>query len=473
MIENLTDRVAMYMRPHHGATNLATSIKSMMASALAVATSRKTAIILITMFLTAIVAQVLIPQRNSVAQDQLMLWKARYPMLAEIASVLGLHHIASTPWFWVLSIALIASIAASAVYRISRMMRSGSRLHGTKMLIRESMVSPTSPDQIASVLRERGNTLIGLNSNRSSIKTRAGRLGQWGSIIFHGGLVIVFIGVVISSATRFTGFVELAPGQVFAENDGYAAERGGPYAKRDGGLLFGVDDISVTFWPDGSIRGISADIVDGASTGVAEASGLIRRNKTIGISNSQVSIGASFGPSALLEYQPYQAADASYGYVNFERDADTANQFQVPDPSIELVRASIEGDWREALGGSNNVDDLILALRVTGVDGVTTHHQLALTESLQLPNGAIRFVELRPWALFMITRDAGLRLIALGGLIGLVGLAMALFIEPRFVNPARVSNRWVLDGMKRRPAEHLEKESKEIRTAPIGKEAQR
>ncbi len=402
-------------------------------------TSRRTALLLMGLFLACLLLQALLPQLGAVPRLQYALWEARYPWLAQGVDVLGLNRIASTWWFWGLGFTLAGSLALSTGRRAVAMIRSGPSPRGPQLVLGVIPLGE-SPQGVPAILRHHG---YATSISRAGVEGRKGTAGPWGSLLFHGGLVLLFLGVLVSAASRFRGFVELASDQAFQESSGYLVERRGVLSPR--GLDFNatVLEMGVAFWPDASVKDIWAQVVV-REEGSPFVEGVVRRNQNLRVRGTSLTLGSPFGAAALLQYTPSDGSGPLQGYVHFPAESPQ-NRFTIPGAGL-VAEAELLGSWRQALERVAPSSPLVLRLTLVGEGNAPPPHELGLGESLAVAGGELTFAGLKPWALFMVSRDRGLPIMILGGLIALAGLALALFVAPRWVWVRPTEEGWQVRG---------------------------
>lgn len=403
---------------------------------LRIATSRRTALLLMALFLACLAVQAMLPQRGAMSPVQYALWQAQHPVLARGVNVLGFDSIATTPWFWALGFALAGSLAMSALRRAVGLLHRGHQPRGHTIALE---ISPARPlVDVAASLRRRG---YALQESEGGLIGRKRVWSSWGSIIFHGGLVMLFLGVLVSVGTRFTGFVELAPGQTFQERSGYLQTRSGALASEHPEFTTSVLETGIAFWPDDTVKDVWARVIV-QETGNTATKGTIRRNQSVRTGPSSVTLGSPFGPAVLMRYAPASQTEVLEGYVHFAADGlPPRNTFVIPGTGLE-AEAELVGPWQEVMEGTSPARPLSVSLVLPNGEKGVIRWELALGETVSVPGGELSFVSLEPWVLFMVSRDSGLRIIVVGGLVALIGLSVALFIVPKWLYVLPHGNGW-------------------------------
>ena len=410
--------------------------------------SRNVALALMGLLLASLAAQALFPQQGRVSELQYTLWRANYPGLSRAVNVLGLDRVAAMAWFWGIGAALATSLGVSTLRRAMRLLRHGQLPRGARV---EHWVAD-APDALPRVAPTLGRLGYRVTAHQEGLAAQRGTFGSWGSILFHGGMLVLVAGAFLSAGVRFTGYVEIAPGQVFQPGDTYAQVRSGFLAHDQPQIWVNVEDIDVSFWPDGSVKEVQAEGVMWGRQG-EESQGVARRNRTMKAGGVTLTMGSPLGPAALLEYRPKGALAGGTGYVHFtEAGGRLTNRFTLPGTATQ-VEASLVGDWRAALEGRAEALPPSLKVQIAGAgeDAVLQPKDAALVElqlgqSVALADGELRFAGLRPWVLFMISQDRGLPIMVAGGVVGLLGLTLALLMSPRWILVRRQSDGWQIEG---------------------------
>jgi|Deesub1362A_J573_1020465.scaffolds.fasta_scaffold04910_2 cytochrome c biogenesis protein len=171
-----------------------------------------------------LVLATLIPQKPELTKAEYFTLKQKYPLFTKFISFTGLDHIYTSWWF----------LAVVSVFTLNLVLNLTGRI---KITLRHmsSNKSPPSPDDIErskyrhvldvtvldDALKERlTRTVSGLGFNvkqfREGILGTKKMWGLWGIPLFHGSLLLILTGIMISGLTRFSGTFEIAEGQTFS-----------------------------------------------------------------------------------------------------------------------------------------------------------------------------------------------------------------------------------------------------------------
>ncbi|MBI4494666.1 MAG: cytochrome c biogenesis protein ResB [Chloroflexi bacterium] len=217
---------------------------------------------------------------------------------------------------------------------------------------------------MASLGRCTARRLVALGRGRPSL-SRA-RLARLGSVVFHASLLVGLGAVSLSSAMRFTGQVELAPGQsVVDAPERYLTTRAGPWTPPASGLAVRLDDLRLEAWPDGSLKEQAATL-SVLREGKLLARGEVQRSQALAVEGLDILLGSGAGPAVLLAVEEASGSRRG-GWVHFPTwpgDGTAELTFAVPQTPVRLA-AILE---RAAPGQS---DAAVLTLRPLG-DGQAT-----------------------------------------------------------------------------------------------------
>lgn len=182
--------------------------------------SRRLAIWLLLAAVGLAVLGTLVPQ-TSVSATRAVAWASQHPGLEPAARALGLHTLYSSPVFLAILAALASSTAMCSVERtrwavgVSRPAEIGERIVAR---LRTSPHIEARGPVGAAVARER----LTRELTRSGLRVRAssdgalaggsGRVGAWGSPVFHWALTALFVVIALGQLTRGEGVIGVRVG---------------------------------------------------------------------------------------------------------------------------------------------------------------------------------------------------------------------------------------------------------------------
>ncbi len=396
------------------------------------ATSRRTAIVLMLATVAAICLQLLVPQQRNVLPGEYAAWNARYGEVSNVLAMIGADRVTNTIWFKVIVLLLVRSVALSAVMNGWRLMRNGPAVRGP-VRYRRFATEFANLNDVGHLLRKRGfRVFVG----DDSLAAHRGLLANWGSVVFHFGLVMIVTGWIVTSHMAFTGYVELAPGQLL--NSGNKTADGAGYlvtnSRNQPELTIFLERLEVERWPNGETKHVRA-IVTASAPGKNDRRKIVTRNGPLSIGQTEFSLGSPMGTAALLVYRHPDGSEQT-GYVNLPRTRSTVVPviMTVPGTNVEMVIHEAS----DPLYPTGSVT-------VEFVDEYGIAQELHSGESGIVAGGELTFEAERTWALFMVQRDPGFPIIVFGGVMAIAGMAAALFIVPVTVTVRRSTGGWLIE----------------------------
>jgi cytochrome c biogenesis protein len=439
--------------------------------------SMRTALILLLLIAVAAIGGSLVPQRgvNDAKVDQII---ALHPFRGELFRRLGLFDVYGSWWFTLIYTLLLISLAACLFPRSRALIRN---LFAKPQLVREldgfrhyaERPVDGAPDAALTrarrVLRRRRFRVRGPDGSGRTIAAEKGFLREAGSLVFHWSFFVLLIGVIYGKGTGFTGTAVIAEGETWAEvHAGYDGQiREGRFLGEDhSGLLVHVEDFRVTYRPDGSPSEFvtTADLAapGGESLGRAD----IRVNHpgtALGVRLFQAGYG--WAPVVRVEDRGRAIASIPLIFVRSpaKSEAEAATLpwrgvLRLPSlrpqvaiefalfPDSRALAASLTGGeappmlvaheplmlytaYRGELPLTAN--QTLTTLDTTGMERfdsgvVGVGQRVALTEGVELA-----FPELREYTVLQVSRDRGVGVVALAGILILLGLLPALYDSRR------------------------------------------
>ena len=287
------------------------------------------------------------------------------------------------------------------------------------------------------------NLLAAIATNRS-FRT------QTGLLVFHIGLLLVFVLVGVSVLTRFNGHVEVVQGSSFDIRDVEVTEQGWLYDGNLDDVQFVQGDIQVDYLP-GLIRQSTRSTIEFVS-----ANGVPQR-LTIGDSRSVELAGyrllATFNKGlALILRWDGNDGDVRYGAVHFPSyphyDWQQVTEWLTPagqqvEMKIEFAEPVVRANEQWVL----QQPQVPFAVRTSGADmpEVVAH----LGESIDVIGGSLRVDDLRMWMAYRVDYFPYLpwmfaaAMLAIGGLVAHFGSRVLPVKRSDTANSSGVANAYV------------------------------
>lgn len=390
--------------------------REQVARALQIATSRRVAIGLMIATIAAISLQLLVPQHRNALPGEYAAWNARYGELSNVLVLAGVDRVTSTPWFRTIVLLMSASMALSSILRGWRLVRTGPAVRGSVRYTR-SMAVTTDVAVIAERLRQ-GRFQVSVAGG--AINAHRGVAASWGSIAFHLGIVVIVAGSVVTSLTAFTGYVELAPGQMLTSGD--QTTGGADYivtnSRAEPEMTIRLDGVEVERWPNGGAKQVRALLTVQRPDGTTQRQ-TVTRNNPLSVGGADVTLGSPMGAAVRFIYVD-ERGETSGGYVNLPetRTDSVPSVVRVPGTEFDVtVRHAPETGPTDEVHVEYTDDRGVVRLLQRG-------------EAIPAGEGQLVFESVETWALFMVSKDPGFSVMVAGGIAAIAGLALALFISP-------------------------------------------
>ena len=226
------------------------------------------------------------------------------------------------------------------------------------------------------------------------------RLGLAGSLVFHGGLLLLILAGAWRALFISEAAVDLLEGETLPPNAAWSAQWPGVFGrpfKLDQPLT--LESVNGRRYSDGALRDLRVKL----------SAGEVAVNRQLQLGGSRLYLAQEFGPAALLEAdsgRPEAVLLANNGHGNF---------------SGEVARP---GDLKVFLS-SNSERPSMLELRVMRGNALLMAGAFGLGESVALPNGEQLTLRAAPmWARLRGNHDSALWLAYAGMSLAMAGAAM-------------------------------------------------
>lgn len=300
--------------------------------------------------------------------------------------------------------------------------------------------APSNPQKpIMDYFKKKGFKIIHENSD---IETRffAGKreAGLWGVLFFHMTFMVILVGVFLSMLTRYAGYAELSPGDIFIEkkeNYKRVTERPILFGKD---RLFGLrlEEIDLSYWQPWTVKQ-RANIVS-----VFDASGTFLGKQRMEINNPlhieglNIYQGTRQGFVASLEVTDSKGTKAE-GTARF-RFPDKMEGRMISSVTLPGTALGLEMElFTEKIGEIKGLESLrsthmATLIKVTSIEaGRRKFRGVVFSGSkISFEDLTIRFISLRPYSSFVVVKDYGVPVIFTSFVFLLSGLLIVYFWVP-------------------------------------------
>lgn len=258
---------------------------------------------------------------------------------------------------------------------------------------------------------------------------RKGRLGYWGSPLFHIGLIIVLLGGLLTSLFRVNGGIILGE-----DSTGNLAANLTP----EGNTTFALRHVNLDFNSSGKLQDLIANI-DIKGDGRTKEGTLTASSKlydgllSVGVYDSGYTAGLVFGQGgrqlARLLVGMENKDDGHGGYI---REA----QVTVPGTEKQLKldfwpNLVWQGGLPATYGDAPKNPGVSVQVISPGKESQTTSQVVTLGRTVNVGNVSVTFDHYLPWVEFEIVRDPGYPVIQIGLLLSIAGLALMFLLTPK------------------------------------------
>jgi len=264
-------------------------------------------------------------------------------------------------------------------------------------------------------------------------------LGQWGVLVFHLTFFLLFLGGMGSFLTRFTGYLELAPGESFVEKfDNYLQKTPKPLLfEADNEFKLVLEEINLSYWKPGEVRQRAAVLKVIDSSGAVDTK-KVSVNNPLSIANVKVYQGSRHGFVAGLQVTD-QVGTTATGHVRFllaeQKGPELITWVRLPGTVLDL-KLELYSDMVRDIEGledfySSRFTGSLMKVSSAEYGGDPVYHGVVFGGgNLTVEGLDVQFVSLKPFTSFIITRDYGVPVIYTGFVCLLVSLFMTYFWVP-------------------------------------------
>ncbi len=354
-----------------------------------------------------------VPQTAVVGAEQLARFQASHPTLAPLLAAAGLHAISGSLPFTVLFLVASASLGIAIGEQWRRAWREATL--------------PLGPESFrVATYRHEGERQCsqGAVPAAPALFSTTGRLGLFGSPVFHAGLLTLVLAGLLRMLFAQTAAVDLFEGETLAPvASAYGAQWGGPLA-RPFALPFPLrlDGLASERWPTGDLKSFAARLT--LETPAGPRPERVAVNAPLDLGAEHVFLSALHGPAALLEANGPEGSERVAALLR--PVAGRANAFL----GTVTLRSGIEVRLRAALRPDGGPPRALNA-RLLADGALLFAGPLAPGASVSLgERGTLAVPAIRSWAQFRGSRDRALALVYLGFALVTAG-ALAMFAVVR------------------------------------------
>lgn len=400
-------------------------------------TAKRTVLSLLFLLLVAVVVSFFIPQRFSTPPNLFAKWQETHQAWLPVTEALDLHRLFTAPWFIILLLFFLVSLALSTYqqFKLARHKTFALNLpfFPADQYKKQAAFPPglaMSAETLARSLRREGYFKVAENNGEERFVKHP--WGYWGKFLLHLGILIAVASSLGIAATEKRGIARLEEGETLLP--------GSPWLFEEHGLLTGplrleeallLDRVTPEFRPQGGVRNVTSEVLfiapgSGETSSRTIAIAPILKHKGLRIYQEK-NFGNAFhvvltdeagqqGVMVLDMPSPVAPGQASYGNFDFT---------EIP----YRVKAKYYMDaGQQTLAG----DHPLLVIRLEdSADTVIGELSLKKGESGQIGPYQARLAEVKKWAGFIFLDTPFIGGVFFGFFLFILGTVLTYFAVPR------------------------------------------
>ncbi|MDD5617404.1 MAG: cytochrome c biogenesis protein ResB, partial [Candidatus Methanoperedens sp.] len=189
-------------------------------------TSRKLAVVLITLIILLSIIGTHIPQRSQLKPDVYNNWKTNHPGESQIYEILGLTNLFSSVFF----LGTVLLLFINTLFCTKNMLGTALRRLNTRFQKKE-YINRLENSTVIKTSRERNDVILLVTSElrtlgykvsqqKNLIRAEKNRFGTLGTSIFHLCILFIILSALYGSTGRMEGDMRLIEGQTLSEDHG-------------------------------------------------------------------------------------------------------------------------------------------------------------------------------------------------------------------------------------------------------------
>lgn len=395
--------------------------------------SPKTVIVLIFTAGVFCIIGSLVPQLADRPPQFFEAWKTSSPKTYYVIDLLQFNRVFTSVWFLVLVAFIALSLALSIFYQTKALLRSEKPMQRDvrKNSFKDYFALVSTKSQhatagnmgraIKEVFQNKGYSPYLVNEDDGYFIFGKNRIGRWGMVVFHTGMLIVIIAAIYGLAFQKKGFVQVSQTASFQGRDGdWLQKRLGVFAKNFNlGFRVYLNRFAPVYWEDGRVRELESGLATVDDRGESRESSLSLR-----------------GPAEFKGVKIYQSP--YYGYtlsLVLERKGEmpVITHFLLDAPK----RKGSPFMGRMDFPTTNYIMDMkfypdpfpSVNLTVTEMGEVRFKGRVLLNQSVQIGDDTLTFAQIRHWTGLYFTKNYGMPLVYLGFSLSSLGAIMIFMLS--------------------------------------------
>lgn len=389
--------------------------------------SVKLAAVLLAVLCATVLVSFFVPQRALFGTERYAAWEAVNPLVAQVVQALGLDAVYSSWLFLLACVLVLLNLLACTLHRIIKRSRRRLReLAPPASAVR--VTSPLSTEEAESAAAAAvGRWTPRRPDSGTGLLLERGRLGWWGSMVLHAGLILLLVAGVVSAMTRFSGTVVLAEGQSLPDAQASYVDvselprMGAAF----GQFAVGMESMKIVY-KDGEI--IDAVAVMTADEGSGPRQDTVRVNEPLKVQGKSYLLGKSGHTVAIRVIQPKGNPVAANVNLGESVKQGYADALKLEDGTLSLISVP---DY-EARDGEAT-DKLDLRDPAVLVSSGSQAAWLRPGESAQIGPYLVSIADVGLWTTLLVRADKGLPIAYVAFALIIIGMTMRWLVPDGLV----------------------------------------
>lgn len=396
--------------------------------------SRKVAVYLLGAMIAVLVFSTLLPNHITMTQEDWRRLEMERPWLYSLSSSLSTPYIVRSPGFIFLSVFLFLSTLTCTATRLGTWLKIRASEFERDKAFSFSISRSTHASVDGLFSRVRNKLTSGrwkLDSTRKEgttlIEARKGSdLGFWGSMIFHFGLMVCFAAAPVTAFSVFRG-------QFLSTNNIHTPLKEG-FIVHEGRPLSSLPDIDIL------VKDLKGTYDKGVYKldfrGVLEVEDErtpFAVNRPAMVSGYQFTLHEfGFSPQVLLK----KSGKIFFDYYLNLRNAQQGDYFDLPGEDVRMFVLLFPDFYREGgtIGSrSNETRNPVLMVSFRNGGEELSKGLIRLGDEIRVGEYEVTFNDLTNWANFVVVKERGVAVLALGLVIGILGLLLRFLSNERLL----------------------------------------
>ena len=390
----------------------------------------------------------IIPQKAFTDPERFSEWKNGNPALFHIVDGIGLTRTYTSWWFLsALGILFLNTLAYTTEHgsRLLKKQWASDEFKRLQALPPDREVTLPSGsklgailDSVHSVLKRQRFALYPL-ARENALFAVKGRLNDYGVLLIHTAVLLVFLASTVTAFTRFSGIIEITEGQtVFDRKSDYAWTHESAFGKNSyRGFAVSLMQFIPHYYPDGKARSLESDLI---------LSNKMQRNRQrVAVSSPITYSGATVyqrdvhGTACLFRLSDKDGRSIDNTYVLFDKQKkghQLRTRYQIRNSTWVLTAILYPDAYtagEELRSRSFLIRNPLLKYTVSEGGNTLSSGTLSQGTSVMIGNRKLTWRDVRYWSSYWITRDRGEMIIYAAFLAGILGLLLILLTEEKAV----------------------------------------